>query len=121
MNLPQTLTKENFFNQMMEKYPKATKGFCDWIDEYKKAVKWNELFQVDSPRNPKQAMTYPTPPKFHDIPYAMQLGIWFEFCSQNLHKYFEQAEHPAEMFDLMEDIKEVFSEIEDLVEEDDCK
>jgi hypothetical protein len=45
MNIEQTLTKENFFNGMIEKYPKAMNHFCEWIDNYKKAVDWDGLFR----------------------------------------------------------------------------
>lgn len=102
MNLEQTLTKENFFNEMMEKYPKATGHFCKWIDEYKKAVSWNDLFRG--------------PSKFHDIPYAMQYGIWIEYCGQELSNFFEQPEHISTFVDLREDIEGVFKETEELVD-----
>lgn len=105
MNLSTTLTKENFWNAIMEQYPKATNEFCKWIDEYKKAIEWDYLFANGLARKIK----------FHHIPYAMQQGIWFEFCNQNLDKYFEQVEY-GYSGDLEEDIKTVFAEIEDLID-----
>jgi hypothetical protein len=101
MKLEPTLTKENFWNEMMEKYPKSTKVFCEWIDEYKKEVDWVNLFN--------EHLNI----KFHDIPYAMQYGIWMEFCRQEMSKYFEQPEHESQFIDLAEDVKGVFAEIED--------
>lgn len=57
----QNLSKENFWNALMEKYPGAVDHFCKWIDDYKKEVGWNVLFG--------EAV------KFHDLPFEMQNGI----------------------------------------------
>lgn len=113
MNIREPLTKENFWNGMMEMYPKAMENFCTWIDEYKKAVNWDKLFP--RPRDPRIHGI-----KFHDLPYAMQNGIWIEYCRQTLHKFFEQPEHYSEPLDFEEDVKMVFTEIDkELSEEND--
>lgn len=109
MNLTEGLTKENFFNEMMILYPKAMAEFCSWIDDYKKVVNWDKLFP-----NPYKDPRIKNPLKFHNLPYAMQQGIWIEFVGQTLHKYFEQPEYQY-CGDLEEDIKIVFSEIEPLI------
>jgi hypothetical protein len=103
MNLQETLTKENFWNEVMATYPNATKLFCDWIDEYKKEIEWDYLFA--------NGIINRKPIKFHDIPHAMQQGIWIEFVEQTLHQYFEQPEYEYSG-DLEEDIKTVLGEIE---------
>ena len=59
------LGKENFWNEMEEIYPFAVDVFKGWIDRYKKAIGWNELF-VDKV-------------KFHDLPYEMQMGMMNRF------------------------------------------
>jgi hypothetical protein len=59
------LDKENFWNPLKEKYPEAIEHFCNWIDEYKKEVGWNQLFGEHI--------------KFHDLPYDMQNGILARF------------------------------------------
>lgn len=64
----ENLNKENFWNDVYAKYPNATQEFCNWIDNYKEQNGWNKLFGSDV--------------KFHHIPVAMQLGIWFEFSFQ---------------------------------------
>lgn len=95
MNIRETLTKENFWDRMMELYPNATKKFCQWIDEYKIAVGWNALFGENV--------------KFHDLPGAMQVGIWLEYvcdrggCTFEIENFFE--------YDLGEDIEGFFKEI----------
>lgn len=123
MQLEETLTKENFFNEMLEKYPKAMKHFCEWIDEYKKAVGWDKLFNdhyhqsnIRRAANGEICSIDFSTPKYHDLPYAMQYGIWIEYCSQDLHHYFEQPEHISDSVDLREDIEGVFKETEDLVD-----
>lgn len=63
------LTKENFWNNLHAKYPEQMKRFCDWIDAYKKRVHWMALFYKDV--------------KYHDLPFAMQLGIFLQYLSEN--------------------------------------
>lgn len=67
------LTKENFWNELQEHYPLGMKVFCDWIDIYKKVINWDLLFN--------RANVQPFSIKFHHIPYAFQLGIWYEFLA----------------------------------------
>ncbi len=66
-----TLDKENFFNEIEKVYPSACKLFCDWIDDFKKSVNWNELFNQDNSvgGNP---VDKPKAPKFHEIPFLMR-------------------------------------------------
>lgn len=71
-----SLTKENFWNSMNEKYPEEMKQFCDWIDEYKKRIKWNIIFADDS--TSPNGLTV-TAPKYHELPIAMQIGIFMQF------------------------------------------
>jgi hypothetical protein len=126
MNLQQTLTKENFFNEIMATYPKAANNFLNWIDDYKTAVNWDSLFQmrlVDVDIVPSTTVSssqqvrqeFLTSVKFHEIPYAMQYGIWIEYCRQTLSNFFEQPEHISDTIDLAEDIKSVFAQIDSLI------
>lgn len=70
----ETLTKENFWNDLKEKYPEEMKRFCEWIDEYKKRVDWERLFA--STINAQA-------PKYHDLPIAMQFGIFLQFAKES--------------------------------------
>lgn len=47
----------------------------------------------------------------------MQQGIWIEFVSQTLHKFFEQPEYDY-CGDLEQDIFVVFNEIESMIADD---
>jgi hypothetical protein len=75
----QNLNKENFFNEIGKKYPQAFAHFNQWIDEYKKEIGWDELFnQAGLPDDDK-------PVKFHDLPYDMQNGILARFDLEKFH------------------------------------
>ncbi len=68
----ENLNKENFWNEMYSKYPNAMKDFCTWIDLYKKGTQWDKLFSTS-------AYYHKSSPKFHDLPLAIQMGIWNEY------------------------------------------
>lgn len=53
------MTKDTFWAQMAEKYPKATAAFLLYIDAYKKTVGWQEKISV----------------KFHEMPDEIQEAI----------------------------------------------
>ncbi len=79
MSNTEGLTKENFFNEMMQKYPLAMKDFCNWVDEYKQKNDWGNLFNFGTPHYAKQGWHNT---KFHDLPLAMQMGIWNEYLDK---------------------------------------
>lgn len=77
MKIEPTLTNENFFRRMKELYPVSMNRFCDWIDEYKMATGWKGTIETDY-RN--AFCMYMDPAiKYHDLPNAMQLGIFIAF------------------------------------------
>lgn len=82
----ENLTKENFWNSLMEKYPIGMKLFCDWIDEYKKTNNWANLFNAAKADDREyfdwngDAVEIEAP-KYHDLPLAMQIGIFLEFMA----------------------------------------
>jgi len=121
MYLTENLTKENFWNERMQQHPKATNLFCQWIDDYKKAVNWNVLFNHGAMKyiaGPPLDYEKVSAPKFHDLPYGMQQGIWIEFTTHILDKFYEQPEYQYSG-DLAEDVNTVFSELEPLIEPED--
>lgn len=76
----ESLTKENFWNELNNAYPEQMKEFCAWIDEYKKRVDWDGLF--NGLKGP-----FTSSPKYHDLPIAMQLGIFWEFSMESAYDY----------------------------------
>ena len=78
----ETLTKENFWNDLQEKYPAGMKIFCEWIDKYKGKYGWNNLFGEHKTFYQGNLVCIGFAPKFHQLPYAMQIGIWLEFESE---------------------------------------
>jgi len=74
----ENLTKENFWSDMHQKFPKAMTIFCEWIDQYKKKHRWKYLFNEGAYLFPDTSEVTMAP-KYHDLPFAMQIGIWMEF------------------------------------------
>ena len=111
-----SLTKENFWNELNERLPAGTKVFCDWIDEYKERLDWSKLFNAGYVLNRHYHIGFMVDPgltlapKFHDLPYAFQLGIWIQFvldrggCAWEIDYMFsfdlrEEIEHAISMID----------------------
>lgn len=108
MNINEPLTLENFWNEMKLKYPNAVQKFKDWIDEYKVAVGWDMLFNCNSDYQNSDGKNA-EPPKFHDLPHAMQQGIWMEYiCDRHAGCQWEIEDFFA--YDLREDIEETFKQ-----------
>lgn len=84
-----TLTKENFWDEMEQKYPKAMEHFKEWLSTYKLEHDWDVLFKAGlcphklEDREPyfKGDNKYPAP-KYHELPIAMQFGIFLEWLQQ---------------------------------------
>ncbi len=79
------LTIENFWKPLAEKYPDALAAFYKWIDEYKLKEKWVVLFNFGNPHYSKQGWH---DPKYHELPIAMQFGIFLQFVSEGIEKDF---------------------------------
>lgn len=79
-SFPASLTKENFWNNLFEKHPDGMKMFCEWIDAYKKQVDWSQLFFT--PHSPLNRDI-----KYHDLPVAMQIGIFLQFVEETNIKH----------------------------------
>lgn len=111
MILQPGLTKEGFWNGMMDKYPNATKEFCDWIDKYKEEVFWNTLFNggISESQGHGEPIITSVAPKYHDLPYAMQLGIFLTYMNR-----FEDAD------DTIQELTKERSFIDDLQGMIDC-
>lgn len=83
----ENLNKENFWNDMMQKYPQAMEQFCKWIDAYKNKNNWDKLFNagVEVFARAWDGNGYDKTggetiaPKFHHLPIEMQAGIWQAF------------------------------------------
>lgn len=103
---PASLTKENFWNDIQEKYPAEMDIFCQWIDKYKERVKWKELFN-DNPFDHR----CPEAPKFHEIPTEMQIGIFFAFTveidAHGVNLLFDDG-LPLSVHDFISNIREWF-------------
>lgn len=86
-----TLTKQDFWDPLKEKYPKAMKHFGEWVDQYKSEHNWEALFNdgYDGGWTEEQGSIRGTAPKYHQLPIAMQFGIFTEYwfsCIEKLKK-----------------------------------
>lgn len=76
------LTKENFWNALYEKYPEGMKVFSLWIDEYKKRHEMFKDKKIEPPVNGFSPVIIKAP-KYHDLPLAMQVGVFLEFIKSH--------------------------------------
>lgn len=94
--VPPVLTKENFWNDLHEKYPGGMAWFCQWVDEYKI----------------KNPAVFASGLKFHDLPTAMQVGVFIEFTmSHGQFCFFPDG--PDYLYEMTDAIQEWFSYEED--------
>jgi len=77
------LTKENFWDEMTAKYPKAMNHFCAWVDEYKKENDWDDLFNGNINEHKGHNGGWETEltvaPKYYELPTNIQFGIFLGF------------------------------------------
>lgn len=92
INKPESLTKENFWNELYDKYPDKMKVFCSWVDEYKEKVNWEQLFGNAGK-------------KYHDLPIAMQIGIFIQFTTETERVRDFILDEPESMQALADEIK----------------
>ncbi len=114
------LNKENFWNEMYQKYPLAMKDFCEWMDEYKKrefyidefkrTLTWDELFLNNSPTTHKI--------KFHNLPIAMQMGIWNEYIDSD-STLMDKCKNNIETF--LNATEEGMGQLKSMIEENDIR
>ncbi len=77
----ESLTKENFFDEMNNKYPFGLAQFLKWLDKYKKEIGWENVFNGIKTMN--QGVGFEKEScKFHELPIAMQMGIYFQFMRE---------------------------------------
>lgn len=70
---PLVLTKENFFDGLFERNPRAMEEFCRWVDRFKMDCDWLVLFADHHYGKELRS------PKFHELPLTMQIGPIIQF------------------------------------------
>jgi hypothetical protein len=82
----ENLNKENFWDDIKERYPQAVELFCNWIDKYKEEVGWDRLFANGQYfMEPERNGGHRIDTKFHDLPFEMQNGILARFDIECFH------------------------------------
>lgn len=119
------LTKELFWNNITKNYPKEAHKFYTWIDQYKKRNNWLKLFNggiyymkpsegdLGEAQNSNGANT--EAPKFHELPVAMQIGIFIQYTQEYYHMIgFFPFQEASDMESICESITEWFENNEGL-------
>jgi hypothetical protein len=84
----QSMTKEHFWNLLQAQFPEQMNDFTRWIDEFKRREHWEILFNTGHETNygpgergawPYKSNYHKHYPKFHDLPPAMQIGIFIQY------------------------------------------
>lgn len=83
---------EDFWDTMRTLYPHALDHFKLWINDYKRSVEWTKLFRqtiIDEKINPHPVTGFRAfrEPKYHEIPDAMQFGIFLFYCQMTFDKF----------------------------------
>ena len=74
------MTKADFWDTLKAEYPDEFLDFALWIDEWKRREKWNELFgEGRLYANDVGQQLIVRNVKFHDLPNAMQIGIFIQY------------------------------------------
>lgn len=76
---------EAFWKAKEIQYPEEVAKFKQWVDEYKKENNWNNLFNDNA--GIFNGEKFVRAPKYHNLPSAMQFGIFIEYAwSQDFQK-----------------------------------
>lgn len=70
-----------FWSKMRMKYPQTMILFGNWVDKYKQENDWGNLFNEGD--SDGDSAHYLAAPKFHDLPVAMQMGIFMQFMVEH--------------------------------------
>jgi len=91
----------------MAKYPEQMKVFCAWVDEYKARNEWGSIF-----KNGEDKFVRDTgkPLKYHELPIAMQFGIFYQFTveSEEYDLFYQDVAVPKTMDDIKDCIEGFF-------------
>jgi len=112
---PGSMLKDSFWAEIEARWPGEFKRFTAWVDEYKNKTGWEDLFagKVDRPE-----FVGFTGAKYHDLPAAMQIGIFLQYCIEENHRYEFLEGQPKSMGKLVDLIKEWFCEEEEAGQQD---
>ena len=98
------MTKENFWNEIEQRWPGELEMFSQWLDEYKKKIHWDDLFHREKREH------YWTDLKFHHLPDAIQIGIFYQYTIEEPCRYSFIIEEKDSLEKIAENIKEWFCE-----------
>lgn len=88
------LNLDIFWTFIKEACPMEYAKFSEWINEYKKTVRWENYFLPEI--------------KFHHIPLMMQIGVMIEYINGQSHNYTFTIEEKFDATDLFTDLQKWF-------------
>lgn len=91
----ENLNKENFFNEMQLKYPRAMNHFYIWLEKYKQKVGWFRLFRPLTSGGAK-GFSYVN---LEHLPHEMQIGIFMRYASDTFEEDNIEVPELKEMFE----------------------
>jgi hypothetical protein len=97
------------FDKIKALYPNGFMAFDEWLTAYRERVSWPKLFNSDSDWQDMHGKNAKAP-KYHELPGAMQAGIWIQFMKERGGCSWE-----VDLFDweLLEDITGAMPMLED--------
>lgn len=104
-----SMLKDSFWAEIKERWPGEFQLFSAWVDKYKSGQNWLLLFNSNSEYQNAMGQNA-IAPKFHDLPPAMQIGIFLQYCIEQPHRYEFLEGQPGSMAKLVDMVKEWFCE-----------
>ncbi len=85
--MPIILTRQNFWNNILQKYPELYKIFIEWIAEYKARPECDFIFfpSYDSELFPEEQKLVEY---FENVPIALQIGIFLQYVAEEKEKFY---------------------------------
>ena len=105
------MTKANFWDKIQSEYPEEMGEFLSWLEEFKRRENWSDLFgQIGQAKPfPDGSINWADRLKFHDLPNAMQIGIFIQYTiEQGGESFFQPGAEMWTMANMIQAIRQWF-------------
>ena len=103
------MSKGEFWDAISDKYPEEFADFAEYVDEYKRREGWSKLFDERIVMGMGRMIT-----KYHDLPNAMQLGIFIQYTVESGLSFIHPEFIPQIMDDYIGSIEAWFVAVREL-------
>ena len=114
------MTKADFWDGIQSEYPEGMAEFNAWIEEFRRRADWEILFNCGHETNYGPGDRYEWPyksnysrhyPRFHNLPNAMQIGIFIQYTiEQGGESFFQPGAEMWTMEGMIQAIRQWFYE-----------